>query len=180
MKELLPSLRHIFLFRNPEKSISSLAKVYNACPPLFRELELNQFLATYIPFDHTVAEGNLSQMILNGTMSRSQSIGLHILAGFRTAKNFIEYTGGFDYIFTYEELLENEEEVTRLFGLFGMQNFSLAWKKKDSQENTFFSRKKLKQAVVEEMESLEEVINFLKLPSLDSSVEDLKKYINCG
>ena len=119
-------------------------------------------------------------MILNGAMSKSQSIGLHILAGLRTARNFVEQTGGFDYIFTYEELLENEEEMTKLFGLFGMQNFSLEWKKQDSQEKTFFSRKKLKQVVVDEMESLEEVINFLKLPSLDSCVEDLKKYINCG
>ena len=179
MKELLPSLRHIFLFRSPAKSISSRIKVYNEFPPLFKALELSQFLSTCIPLDPTAAEGNFSQMILNGTMSKSQSFGLHILAGLRTARNFVEQTGGFDYIFTYEELLENEEEMTKLFGLFGMQNFSLEWKK-HSQEKTFFNRKKLKQAVDEEMESLEEVINFLKLPSLDSCVEDLKKYINCG
>ena len=146
-------------------------------PPLFKELKLKHFLATSIPLSHTAPEGNFSKMILKETMSRNQGYILHILAGLRTARVFVEYTGGFDAVFTYEDLLENSEEMSRLFGLFGMKNFSMAWRKQDSQEKTFFSQEKLKHVVTDTMEPFQEIVNFLGVPCLDSSMEDLKKYI---
>ena len=88
--------------------------------------------------------------------------------------------GPFTAVFTYEEILEKEDEVARLFELFGGKMFDESWRKADSQENTYFSREHLKKIEAGSFEIKEDMVHFLQLPRTDSSLNDFKEFIING
>ena len=62
-------------------------------------------------------------------------MGFHILSSLKSARDFVRDCGPFTAVITYEELLQKEDEVNRLFGLFGGKMSDKSWRKSDSQEN---------------------------------------------
>ena len=119
-------------------------------------------------------------MIANGTISRNKAVAFTILASLRSARDFVERTGPFAAVFAYEEILEEEDEMIRLFSLFGGKTIDKSWKKKDSQENSIISQANLKRIDAGTQEITDDLADFFQLPRVDSSLSDFKTYIENG
>ena len=103
IKELAPTLRHIYLFRSPVKSIHSFIKVYKAMPFVFEELTgRKSFLSTHFPLSHLHSHRNYPGMILSETLSRNEAIALMILSSLRCARDYVESYGSFAGMFSYD------------------------------------------------------------------------------
>jgi len=76
-------------------------------------------------------------------MSSNEAIALMILSSLRCARDYVESYGNFAGEFSYEELLEDDDEMSRLFALFGGELVDKYWAKKDSQGNTVMSQDSL-------------------------------------
>ena len=86
--------------------------------------------------------------------------------------------GPFAAVFTYEEILEKEDEMDRFFGLFGGQIVDKSWKKTDSQENAFLAQENLKKIEAGSFEITDDMENFFQLPGINSSLCDFKNFIS--
>ena len=179
MKTLMPRLRHIYLFRSPKKSIESLTKVWKAYPPICKAIGLlEDFNVTLYPLTHTIPHGNIPEMIASGLISRNKAVVFLILASLRSARDFVERNGPFDALFTFEDFLGKDDEMLRLFELFGSNTIDKSWKKEDSQANTMISQENLKRISGDSEEKSDEFVDFFQIPDIDASVEDFKTYIN--
>jgi len=179
IKTLFPAIRHIYLFRSPTKCILSLIKVWKATPPYFQNCGyLEDFQGTCIPLSHSASHRNFPGLISSGTMSRDQAVAFMILSSLRAARDFVKDCGPFAAVFTYEEIMEKEDEMDRLFGLFGGEVVDKSWKKTDSQENAFLSRENLRRIEAGSFEMTDDMENFFQLPAINSSLFDFKNFIN--
>ena len=108
-------------------------------PPFFQTFGyLEDFQGTCLPLSHSVPHRNFPGLISSGKLSRNEAVAFMILSSLRSARDFVKDCGPFAAVFTYEEILEKEDEVARLFELFGGKMFDESWRKADSQENTYF------------------------------------------
>lgn len=181
IKSLIPTVRHIYLFRSPKESIASLAKVWKAYPPIFKALGyLEDFQKTHHPLVDTISPRNIPEMISRGVMSRNKAVVFTILASLRSARDFVERSGPFAAIFTFEEFLGEGDGMLRLFRLFDCKTIDKSWKKKDSQANTFISQANLKGIEAGTEEKTDELLDLFQLPGFDAPLDDFKTYIENG
>lgn len=138
---------------------------------------MEDFQGTCIPLSHSVPHRNFPMLISSGTLSRNDAVAFSILSSLKAAREFVAECGPFAAVFTYEEILEKEDELDRLFGHFGGQEFGQAWRKTDSQENAFLSQKRLKEIEAGSFELTNDLVDFFQLPRIDSPIIDFKKYI---
>merc|ERR1712106_1100633 len=159
----------------------SFSKVYKAMAANFQTIAGHEwFLSIEFPLSHTTSHSNYPELIFSGAMSRNEAIALLILSSLKSAREYVESHGNFAAVFTYEEILADEDEMSRLFGLFGGELVDKYWAKADSQDNTVISQENLKKIEAETFKISEDLMSFLNVPRIDSSLNDFKKFIELG
>merc|ERR1711874_764396 len=116
----------------------------------------------------------------SGALKRNEAIAFMILTSLRSARNYVQTFEPFEAIFIYEDLLEDENEMSRLFALFGGELIEKNWRKKDSQANTVISQDSLKRFEADSFKTTEDFVTFLQIPRVDSTLNEFKNYIEHG
>lgn len=183
IKSLLPSLRHVFVFRDTLSSMKSLIKVTAALS--VDQDDFNEFFGNKLPLPSSILQDNFRTQILAGEMTEARVDCLVIMATLRAAREYVKEHGDFLDIFTYEELLKDGPRVDRLLALFQLEGqpkmiVDSSWRQVDSQGSTPISRETLaKQRVVCQCD-VEDLVSSLDLPPLTTSLEGMKDYIRKG
>jgi len=188
IKSQLPSLRQIFLFRDPRASIASMYKVNHV---LAANMGMEEFLdlwAHTIPLPHCLPEENYRFLIHTGQMSLGRITALKMLCTLRQARDFVCKHGDFLEVCTYEELMTEEDKVQSFLGLFALKEgekivSSDKCLKADSQGTTAISRDNLKKQEIQgmaDMEEMEELAALLGIPSVTASLDTIRNYIRTG
>jgi len=177
IRNLLPQVQHIFLFRKPMAAIRSFVKVAEGFSPIYKMLHFsNPYWFYSIPLPPTILQ-NKSSLTIAQMAAASQ------LATIQAARNF-QRDGNFHGVFTYEDLVGGDKAVDELMDLFNLSDEERCGAVKviggkDSQQNTPINQKRLKTIKANEftLEDFEEIKNCFQMPNLDSDLDMFKKYI---
>merc|ERR1711962_1083337 len=189
IRTLMPSLRHILIFRDIQETTMSMWKVNQILlSSRASEQENREEWVYLLPFPPSVSKGSYPELILSGSLSLGAMVSLLIQATVRAARETVKTHGHFLEMFSYEQLLEDGASVERLLDLFALEDggkveVSGKWRKVDSQGTSLISRDNTKQqktAGFPTLEEQEEIAAFLGIPSPTAGVEAVRRYILTG